>query len=737
MTSQETQTSSVASADSNQMVSPEIAIDRTNANVAVRRSGTSSELVTLFHLASLSGENSEQKERRRLGIGDDNKPSEGNQENQVSKSLLSVLLSALRSYDPYIYLHSQRVALISTKIASKLGWNEAQQREMEVAALLHDFGKISVPQHILNKPGRLNPIERELMSRHLFNASCLLQAFKIPLSIITILVEAERAQIIKKLLQNNSLSNTSLGARILTVADAYDSLRSSQVYRSGKSHADAIQILFEQSPARFDGAVVSALQSWVDKDAAAQMIYKEGATNEIPAGQLKETRESILAERNIHQIMQYLASLDEHYSGFYLVDRKMDIVMWSQGMQQLTGRSANEMIHIDWNPELLTYYSEKRKKIGLEDQALLLAHSSKKSVLSTYYLMNESELLDEFEVQSIPIVGEKNQILGVLEILFNQKTVEKSGGDEMQQLKLAASRDALTKIANRGELERQLQSMFQLFDKKGKKEIFSAIFLDVDYFKSINDSHGHAVGDRVLIDLARLLEAETYSGEVVGRYGGEEFVVLCPNTDFEMAIQKANRFRLAIEHASVGGLPRATVTSSFGVAQIETGDVVHDVVRRADKALYQAKETGRNRVCSLTRLEQSEEVVEGKPAEKISVNAMEHIQTITACTSADMIVYKLKAFLEENHAVLKEVDSEQVLMKVGRSGMLSGWGKSPERQPVQMRLEFDSQSRKQGGHKVSEIQVTVTPAVKPPSAEKFQIRARQIIRSLRAYLGSI
>ncbi|MEZ6044342.1 MAG: diguanylate cyclase [Planctomycetaceae bacterium] len=523
-----------------------------NAHVATRRSGTLSELVTLFRLAAMGKSTYDAEAGRNLGINEDQKPSEQARSQGVSKSLLRVLMAALKSYDPYVYAHSQRVALLATGIAGQLGWSEEQQRELEVAALLHDFGKISVPQHIMNKPGRLNSIEREIMSRHLFNASCLLQSCQIPLSIITMIIEAERAQIMKNLIQNVSQYGTSIGSRILAVADAYDSLRCNQVYRSGKTHADVMQILLEQSPTRFDASVVSALQHWVEKEAAPQLMYEGQLNQTLEHDSSADKLETVLAERNIHQIMQYLVSLDEHYSGFYLVNHKLDIVMWSQGMQQITGTAASELIHSDWKPELLSYFNEKRKLIGLENQALLLAHSSKKSVLSTYYRMNEDEQLDEYEVQSIPVLNEKNQVLGILEILFNQENAQKSGGDEMQQLKLAATRDALTKIPNRGELERRLQSMWSDFSQKGAKETFSTIFLDVDYFKSINDTHGHAVGDRVLIDLARLLETETYSGEIVGRYGGEEFVVLCPNTDLDMAVQKANRFRHAIEQASIG-----------------------------------------------------------------------------------------------------------------------------------------------------------------------------------------
>src|SRR5690606_10371383 len=130
------------------------------------------------------------------------------------------------------------------------------------------------------------------------------------------------------------------------------------------------------------------------------------------------------------------------------------------------------------------------------------------------------------------------------------------------------------------------------------REPFSVIFLDIDYFKSINDTYGHTVGDEVLVDLARLLQHETYSGELVGRYGGEEFVVVCPGTDLMQSIKRAERLRVAISRGHLGNVKGLEVTASFGVTQSEPGDSVESIIRRADKALYKAKDLGRNRTCS-------------------------------------------------------------------------------------------------------------------------------------------
>ena len=123
------------------------------------------------------------------------------------------------------------------------------------------------------------------------------------------------------------------------------------------------------------------------------------------------------------------------------------------------------------------------------------------------------------------------------------------------------------------------------------------IFLDVDHFKGINDTFGHKAGDQVLVDLTRLLQNDTFSGEIIGRYGGEEFVVVCPDADLESACRRAERLRLAISKSSIGGIARLSVTSSFGVATTRLGDTVQTLFERADMCLLRAKEAGRNRTC--------------------------------------------------------------------------------------------------------------------------------------------
>jgi len=162
--------------------------------------------------------------------------------------------------------------------------------------------------------------------------------------------------------------------------------------------------------------------------------------------------------------------------------------------------------------------------------------------------------------------------------------------DELDRL---SHTDALTSIHNRLRLDETLTSEVNRY--KRYRNQFSLIILDIDYFKKVNDNFGHPIGDRVMIDLCRLIKEQLRSTDVFGRWGGEEFLIVCPGTSKDEAIIIAEKLRRAID--STHFEPIGHLTVSFGVTSIREGDGEKEIVSRADRELYRAKSEGRNRVC--------------------------------------------------------------------------------------------------------------------------------------------
>ncbi|MBP5858370.1 diguanylate cyclase [Marivibrio halodurans] len=174
-------------------------------------------------------------------------------------------------------------------------------------------------------------------------------------------------------------------------------------------------------------------------------------------------------------------------------------------------------------------------------------------------------------------------------IVANQTKDLEGKARQLQELSIT---DRLTGLFNRLKLDSAFAD--ELERRKRYHNALSVILFDVDHFKRVNDIHGHQAGDRVLSDIATLLRTSVRQVDIPGRWGGEEFLVICPETTLEGAMVLAEKLRGAIAAHDFGEIGQ--VTSSFGVACHDVDESEDSLLARADRALYRAKEDGRNRV---------------------------------------------------------------------------------------------------------------------------------------------
>ena len=167
-----------------------------------------------------------------------------------------------------------------------------------------------------------------------------------------------------------------------------------------------------------------------------------------------------------------------------------------------------------------------------------------------------------------------------------------AGKDIEEELRQLSVTDALTGVFNRRYFQQRLAEQLQLAQRIG--ESLALIMLDIDYFKQVNDTYGHEVGDEVLKELCRRLGQRLRRSDVLCRIGGEEFVVLCPGSQAHQAHELAESLWQVVREqpfATVG-----QVTASFGVTSWQNGDDADSLLRRADEGVYAAKQAGRDRV---------------------------------------------------------------------------------------------------------------------------------------------
>ena len=164
--------------------------------------------------------------------------------------------------------------------------------------------------------------------------------------------------------------------------------------------------------------------------------------------------------------------------------------------------------------------------------------------------------------------------------------------DANKKLAQLAETDKLTQLSNRLKLDTLLQREMYLAERYD--EDLAVVMMDIDKFKEINDAFGHLVGDAALVHVAKILQSNVRKTDIVGRWGGEEFLLICPRTNLEQAVRVAEKLRMALQNTCFSEF--GSVTCSFGVTSYQASDTRAALLTRADGAMYKAKEWGRNQV---------------------------------------------------------------------------------------------------------------------------------------------
>jgi two-component system, cell cycle response regulator len=262
------------------------------------------------------------------------------------------------------------------------------------------------------------------------------------------------------------------------------------------------------------------------------------------------------------------------------------------------------------------------------DQALALLESKKIDVVITDIIMNGMDGLEmtqrikeKYDTDIIVVTGytgaysyeeairkgaddfvfkpfKLDELLLRLKRVLRERELTHERDRMLEQLKELAITDGLTQLYNSRHFYQQLEIEINRFNRYSHP--LSLLLIDIDHFKRYNDSHGHLEGDKILREAAWLIASCMRNLDSAYRYGGEEFTVILPETDISAAVNVAQRTRETIEKNFRSDADRETITVSIGVAEYAAGDSLTEFIRRADRAMYLAKESGRNRIAQLS-----------------------------------------------------------------------------------------------------------------------------------------
>jgi len=209
-----------------------------------------------------------------------------------------------------------------------------------------------------------------------------------------------------------------------------------------------------------------------------------------------------------------------------------------------------------------------------------------------YFTRNDGKKIHLF-MRANPVFESEGGIIGGIQ-LFTDIT-EKPNESRVLELEKIAMLDHLTHLANRSYIEKEFYSRIQEMNRYNLS--FGVIFIDIDYFKKINDTFGHDVGDMVLKRVAESFMKNARPYDFFGRWGGEEFIAIIRNVDKQTLVMIAERYRKLIQSLDIEfENKKLGVTVSMGATMMGSEDTISTIVRRADKLMYRSKKDGRNRL---------------------------------------------------------------------------------------------------------------------------------------------
>lgn len=288
------------------------------------------------------------------------------------------------------------------------------------------------------------------------------------------------------------------------------------------------------------------------------------------------------------------AILDAMSEALYVVDTDRRITFWNAAAEQLTGYRAEDVVGRRCRDGLLNHVDDTGNPLCTTSCPLLGTISDGALREAFVFLHHREGHRMPVQVRASALHDAEGNIIGAVEA-FHDDSRARRLADSAANAEHEALTDPLTGIANRRQLERSLDRFASDLAKYGSG--YAVLFVDVDHFKSVNDELGHDAGDDVLTMVARTLRSCVRGGDVAGRWGGEEFLVLAASADEEQALALAERLRRLVGTSWMRFTgQRLRVTVSVGVALAGVDEPGHHVVERADLAMLAAKRSGRDRV---------------------------------------------------------------------------------------------------------------------------------------------
>jgi diguanylate cyclase (GGDEF)-like protein/PAS domain S-box-containing protein len=291
--------------------------------------------------------------------------------------------------------------------------------------------------------------------------------------------------------------------------------------------------------------------------------------------------------------IDYKSLIENIFDGLYLVDKDRSIIYWNHVAETITGYRSEEVVGRRCRDNILVHVDEDGKSLCLGSCPLQATIQDGAFRDAEVYIQHKDGHRVPVWVRAAPLHDTDGNIIGGAE-LFTDLSASNAITNKVNELEKLSFLDSTTQMANRRYLEMELHN--RVSEKNRYGATFGIVIMDIDFFKRVNDSYGHGVGDRVLKAVARTFMNTARPSDLMGRWGGEEFVGILKRVDDDGLRSAAERVRSLVEksHIRENGLT-LKVTVSIGGTLADPTDTADSIIKRADTLLYRSKENGRNR----------------------------------------------------------------------------------------------------------------------------------------------
>lgn len=553
---------------------------------------------------------------------------------RIHLATVEALATAIDARDQVGIGHVRRTQIYAMGIGELLLLSEKEIQALRTGSLLHDIGKLAVPDHILNKPGRLTPAELEKTKIHSSVGASILEKIGFDYPVVPTVKYHHENWDGSGYPEGLRGENIPLTARILSVADAYDTLRGARPYRPAVAPEEAKELLRMGAGSKFDPRIVNTflrnleiLNRIIEKEGFGYAAGLDGSGRREREAQIDASPSYVLEIKKANHEVFTLYSLAKEFSASMELDETLSL--FTEKIREFVpfdtclvylmdecGKFA-EAKHADGkNGEALKgnridvgegatgYVLQMSKSVENVDPALDFGFSHPDfsrdyTAMASIPLINDEKLIGALSLYSSVLACYDDEHLRLLDTVSHIASDAIIRALQLAEAESYALTDPMTGLPN----SRSLQNHFEKERKRASRSggTFQLLVLDLDGFKAVNDTFGHKAGDTMLREVGQAIHGQLRDYDFLARYGGDEFVAIIPDTETADVLDLSRRIEKAVcdFKMQIDERVYASVGVSIGSASFPNhGETFDQMIVAADKAMYLTKEIHRQRTRS-------------------------------------------------------------------------------------------------------------------------------------------